>query len=106
MKLRTIRFSGLPVDPKNLEAYNSEWKTSYDEIVAKYSPDMLTIHQELEKLEQALQQKYVQIESNRLPTSRKAWLELMSTFDAPIMIARSSEDPKELVFVVMDQPLV
>jgi 16S rRNA C967 or C1407 C5-methylase (RsmB/RsmF family) len=105
MKLRTIRFSGLPVKPENLKAYNEEWQTRYDETLAKYSPDMLTIHKELEKLEAELQAKFVQIEANKLPTSRKGWMELINNFEAPIMLARSSEDTNELVLVVMDRPL-
>lgn len=105
MKLRTIRFSGLPVSPENLKQYNEEWKSAYDAILEQHGQDMLTVHQKVEQLEKDLQAKYVQIESNKLPASKKAWVKLLESFDAPIMLARSSEDPNELLLVVMDQPL-
>jgi len=103
--VRIIRFSSMPVDPENLQKYNDEWKSGFDAIEAKFKPDMLVVHQEAEKLEQALQEKYVQIALATLPKSQKQWVELLNKFDAPIMIAKSSENPKELVLVIMDQQL-
>lgn len=106
MKLRITRFSGLPVDPETLKAYEAEFATNYDAIVAEHAQDMLTVHEKLKELDGVLQQKYGNILDEELPKSKRAWLNLLAKFDAPIMLARSSENPNELLFVVMDQPLV
>lgn len=105
MKLRTVRFSGLPVSQDNLEAYNAEFQQRYDKIMETCGNDMLKVHEELQKLDAELQQKFQQIESFELPKSAKGWQKLLESFDAPIMLAKSSEGKNELVFVIMDQPL-
>jgi hypothetical protein len=104
MKLRTIRYSGLPVDPTMLEKYDKAWKEAYDAIMAEHGQDMLTVHGELEKLEAKLQSEYGNIELRELPKSTKAWMQFIDSLDCPIMLAKSSENPKELVIVVVDRP--
>lgn len=105
MKLRTIRYSGLPVAPENLAAYDAEFKAEYDKIHAEHAPDMLKVHEKLKELDAALTAKWNSIELRELPKSRKGWLEFLGQFDCPIMLARSSENLEELVLVIMDQPL-
>ena len=105
MKLRLARMSGKPVSVKNLEAYTTEFKTRYDEILEKHGKDMLTVHQEILKLDEELTGKWKQIEVETLPKSAKAWRDLIDKFQAPIMLARSSENVDELVLVIMDEPI-
>lgn len=105
MKLRLARMSGRPVSVENLAQYESEFKIRYDEILAQHGQDMLTVHQELRKLDEELQGKWQRIEVEALPKSGKAWLELLKKFEAPVMLAKSSENVDELVLVIMDEPL-
>lgn len=105
MKLRIQRFSGLPVSTSNLDAYNTEFKLKYDEILAAHSPDMLVVHEKLKELDAELTKKYAQIELQELPKSAKGWQKLIDSLEAPVMLAKSSEK-NELLLVVMDQPLV
>lgn len=105
MKLRTIRYSGLPVAPENLAAYDAEFKAAYDKIQADHAPDMLVVHQKLKELDAELTAKWTSIELSQLPKSKKGWKKFLEQYDAPIMVARSSEDVDEVVLVIMDQPL-
>ena len=105
MKLRTVRFSGLPVSKANLEAYDAEFKAAYDQISAEHGQDMLKMHEEILKVESALQAKYTQIEKFQMPTSAKQWKAIIDACEAPIMIARSLDNPNEIVLVIMDRPL-
>jgi hypothetical protein len=105
MKLRLARMSGRPVSAENLAAYEAEFKERYDKILEAHGNDMLTVHQELLKLDQELQGKWQRIEVEALPKSGKGWHELLEKFDAPVMLAKSSENVGELVLVIMDEPL-
>lgn len=105
MKLRLVRMSGMPVSPENLAAYNAEFKTAYDAILAEHGNDMLTVHQKLKELDEVLQKKWQTIKTSTVPKSAKAWHKLLEAYDAPVMLAKSSENPKELVLVIMDEAL-
>jgi Skp family chaperone for outer membrane proteins len=105
MKLRVVRFSGMPVQPEALDAFNTEFKQEYDKLQEVHGNDMLEMHKGIQAMEAELQKKYSNIVAEKLPASKKAWLELLGKFDAPVMLARSSENTKELILVIMDQPL-
>lgn len=105
MKLRLVRMSGRPVSMDNLEAYTLEWKSRYDEILEKHGKDMLTVHQEVLKLENELQTKWNLIEREELPKSAKGWRKLIDKYECPLMLAVSMDDTKETVLVIMDQPI-
>lgn len=105
MKLRLARMSGRPVSAENLAQYETEFKARYDQILEQHGQDMLTVHQELLKLDEELQGKWQRIEVEALPKSAKAWHELLEKFDAPVMLAKSSENVKELILVIMDEPI-
>lgn len=105
MKLRLVRMSGRPVSPENLAEYEAEFKKEYDKILEQHGQDMLTVHQELLKLDEVLQNKWQRIESNDIPKSKKGWVKLLETYDAPIMLAKSAENVDELLLVIMDEPL-
>jgi len=105
MKLRIQRFSGMPVAMENLAAYDTEFKARYDDIMAKYSPDMLEVHKHLQELDAELQAKWNQIESEPVPKSAKGWQRLIAKYQAPVMLAQSAENSKELLLIIMDQPL-
>lgn len=105
MKLKLVRMSGLPVSEENLAAYNEEFKAAYDIILAENGNDMLVVHQKLQELDANLQQKFQRIETSEVPKSAKGWHKLLEAYETPIMLAKSSENPKELVLVIMDEPL-
>lgn len=66
---------------------------------------MLTVHQEVMKLDNELTSKWSQIEMQELPKSAKGWRELITQLEAPLMLALSSENVDELVLVIMDEPI-
>jgi len=105
MKLRIQRFSGMPVSMENLAAYDTEFKARYDDILAQYSPDMLEVHKRLQELDNELQAKWNQIESEPLPKSTRAWQKLVQKYEAPVMLAQNAENAKELLLIIMDRPL-
>lgn len=105
MKLRLARMSGKPVSQENLEAYTMEFKEKYDKILEIHGKDMLSVHQEVLKLDQELHSKWQNIEVEQLPKSARAWRDLITKFGSPLMLALSSENPDELVLVIMDEPL-
>ena len=71
MKLRLVRMSGKPVSMENLEAYTLEFKAKYDKILEQHGNDMLTVHQEVLKLDEELSTKWKRIESEELPNRLK-----------------------------------
>lgn len=97
--------SGLPVSAENLKSYMSEFQARYDQITAEFGQDMLIVHQKLQELDAELQTKYQRVETEGMPKSAKGWHKLLEAFDCPVMVAKSSENPKELVLVIMDEPL-
>lgn len=104
MKLRLIRYSGLPVSKENLAQYDAEFKAAYDKIQEEHGQDMLAVHTALQELDKQLSSKWSSIEAASIPKSAKAWKNLLAEYDCPIMLARSQENPEELVFVIMDMP--
>lgn len=104
-KLNIVRFSGAPVEPEAFKLFDAEYKAEFDKLQELHAQDMLKFHEELKKLDEQLAAKYANIFTEELPTSQKSWRELTEKYDAPIMLARSSEDPKKLILVVMDMPL-
>lgn len=104
--MKTIRFSGRPVELENLKRYEDEWKSNYDAVLEKHGADMLTIQQELAKLETELQGKYKLIENLPIPASRKQVNKMIEEYQCPIMFAKSKDAPHEVVMVLMDMPLV
>lgn len=105
-RLRIVRMSGVPVDPESLKAYNTEFKQEYDKIAEECAQDMLKFHEQLQALDEVLAKKYSNILTEEVPKSNKAWHALIGKYEAPVMIAQSSENPKELVLVIMDRLLV
>lgn len=104
-KVRVVRYSGRPVDELSFKAFENEYVQEYDKIAEACGQDMLEFHKQLQTLDAKLEQKYANIMTEELPKTAKAWRELTLKYDAPIMLARSSDNPKELIMVVMDQAL-
>lgn len=105
-KPKIVRMSGLPVSKANLEAYHADFKAGYDKLEAEAGLDMLKLHEGLKALDVDLTTKYERTDEQELPKSAKAWHKLINDYDCPIMIAKSQDNPKELVVVIMDEPLV
>jgi uncharacterized protein with HEPN domain len=108
-KIKIMRQSKLPVTLKNLEDYKSDWKVSYDKLYDEHKKkygmsqkDLPILGEKLEKLEKEMIEKYPVIEEWDWIKSKKKWNKLVTEY-GPIAIATSSEDPKEIVYVIMDQ---
>lgn len=102
MKIQIMRMSTLPVELEALEAYKAEWTVGFDAAKAKHGNDMLSLQADLQALETELLSRYSATGQVDLPKTAKAWKALMASFDAPIMIARSSEGKNEMVLVIVD----
>lgn len=104
-KLKIFRMSGLPVGVEHLEAYKAEFAAGFDAAKDKHGNDMLSLQSDVQELEDALVAKYEKVGVVELPKSAKAWKALMGKFEAPIMVAQSSEGNNEQVLVIVDVPL-
>lgn len=104
MKLQVFRSSGLPVAVADLQAQKQEWTTAYDKLEAECAGNMERLQKETQELADALQKKYSILSTMEIPKNRKQWANLIDSFQAPVMISRSAENPDELVMVIVDQP--
>lgn len=100
-----FRFSGSPVSAADIEAHAAEFKARYLEIEKRLHPDMLSIQKEVQAMENELATKYDLTIKVPFPKSQKAWRELSKKYEAPLLVARSADNPKELVLVIMDNPI-
>lgn len=103
--MKAIRYSGLPVKLEHLESYKQEWTAQFDELKAKHGNDMLSLQSDLAAVELELNKKYSVTEEWGFLKSKKAVQAKMAEHGCPILIAQSSENPKELVYVIMDSGL-
>lgn len=104
--MKACRHSGMPVKLEHLAAYKIAWLDGYDKAKAECGNDMLSLQGDLKALEEQLQVQYSLVEE---------WPELLSAADfrakieeyqCPIMVAKSSEAPFDLVYVIMDKDLL
>jgi hypothetical protein len=118
MKIRTQRMSGLPVDPASAKLFEDEFKVGYDDALSRHaksrnedgtvnfkSIDMLSVQEDIAKLEAALKLKYKVEGEVQMPKNAKQWNALIQVYQAPLLVANSSERPEELVIVIFDTPL-
>lgn len=118
MKIRTQRMSGLPVDPDCAKLFDQEFKVGYDEAMSKHatsrhedgtvdfkSIDMLAVQADIAKLEMALKLKYKVEGEVDFPKNAKQWDALIKQYEAPLLIANSAENPKELLIIIFDTPI-
>jgi hypothetical protein len=104
--MRIVRLSGKPVSTEQLKAYEDEFRETYDKLLETHGTDMQKMHEELIGLDTELASKYANIGVEELPKSQKKWMGLIDSFDAPIMLAKSMDNPKELVLVIVDVPFM
>lgn len=110
--------SGLPIDPACAKLFDSEFKEGYDAAMLKHAKsknadgtinfnavDMLGVQSDLAELETALKAKYSVEGTAELPKSAKGWHKLVTELEAPLLIAKSSENPNELIIVLVDTPI-
>lgn len=100
-----FRFSGSPVRAADIEAHATEFKEKYLAIEKRLHPDMLSIQKEVQAMEDELAKKFDLTIQVPFPKSKKQWRQLCESYEAPLMLARSSLNPKELVLVIMDTPI-
>lgn len=103
--MKLMRLSGLPVDEADLEAFDKAFKAEFDRIQAEAGLDMLKMHADLAQVDTKLLAQFPNTIDVDMPKSQKSWLELMSRFDTPIMIARAADGKHGLVLVLVDKPL-
>lgn len=101
--MKLIRYSGRPVSLENLKAHEEEFKKRYDEISEMHGPDMLKIHESLIELDKELAQKWEVILEIDVPKSVKAWKKLIDLYEVPVLVAKSKDNPNELLLVLMDE---
>jgi len=106
MKVRIFRISSLPLEVVDLQAHKEEWISEYDKLALECGEDMLMLQKKCEELATKLQEKYKCIDKQEMPKNRKQWAALVAKYEAPVLIAPSAENPKELVLVICDQPIL
>lgn len=103
--IKAMRYSGLPVNMASMTAYQTEWTAAFDDLKHKHGNDMLSLQADLAKVEEDLRTKYQVTEIWELLKTKKAIKTKMLEYGCPILIAQSSENPDELVYVLMDSGL-
>ncbi len=104
--LQIQRMSGNPVIQSEYDAYKLEFQTRYDLLAAEAGLDMEKLHKGLIALDEELLPKYKRSETIEMPKSALGWRKLIKRFDCPLMVAPMAADPRILLLVLMDQPLV
>lgn len=110
--------SGQPANPEHIEAFNKEWQEGYDTLEKKHTVppadgegikfqpvDMLSLQEDLAKLETELKAKYKAEGEIELPKTAKAWVALIKEIGSPLMLANPLDKPDEVIVVIMDTPL-
>jgi hypothetical protein len=104
-KIRLFRYSGQPVEPAALAAYEADFKAFYDRASERAKLDMLKLNRFLRYAERILTLRHgAQVEID-MPTTAKKWAALVEKYQAPIMVAATAEDSKKLVAIIMDSGL-
>lgn len=103
--MKLYRKSGLPVSLESRDAYDKEWKEFYDRAAERAALDMLLLARYLSFGERILVKKHnIQVNVD-IPKSAKGWQKLISSYeDTPILVARTA-DGKEVVGILMDEPI-
>lgn len=100
-KIKIFRMSGLPVKEDQLDAYREEWKSGFDKYEKKHGKDMLSLQEDLAKLENELNDKYKTIEEIDFIKTKKAWSDLMDEY-GNIMVSRH-RDTGEILYIIIDE---
>ena len=103
--MKAIRYSGLPVNLENLKAWQSEWTLAFDELKLKHGSNMLDLQTDLAVVEKELAKKYPTSEDWSFVKTQKAMKLKIEEVQAPILIAKSSDNSNEILYVIMDQGL-
>lgn len=103
--MRIVRRTGAPVHPEAVKAYEADFQAAFDKAQNEARGDMDKMQKLLEEIDKELATKYGTEEQLPLPTTQKGWRQLIDTYGAPVLVARSADNPKELILVLMDVPL-
>lgn len=110
--IKIARMSGMAVDPANLEAFKADYRALYDKVCARFEIDQdkpkaldektaKRIEWILDRCKARLEKKYPRIETVAFAASKEEALLLVKKY-GPLLLARSMENPEELVYVVAD----
>jgi hypothetical protein len=102
-KVKVMRYSGLPVDLQNMKAYQEEWEREFDRLKDLHTPDMLSLQSALATLENELKVKWKLIEEWPYLNNIAAIKKKIEEYQCPIMVAKSADNPEEIVYVLVDQ---
>jgi hypothetical protein len=100
--MQIFRQSGLPLNVQDLQAFETEFKKRYDELLAVHGLDMQEMHKALELLDVELKQKWKLLDQENLPKSNRGWKQLCEKYQAPVMVAMSQDNPKTCVLMICD----
>lgn len=103
MKIKVVRASGQPVDPKKADEYTKAWQEGFDRAVDKFGKFGPEVNDQLDQLEKDLHEQFndLSIVEWEFPKSKKAWLEKLNEY-GQVMVTTNVETG-ELLFVVLDQ---
>lgn len=99
-KVKVIRQSGNAVDIEANKAYVEEFQSRYDELQKECGLDMQKMHQELEKLDDELADKYDVVAVWDLPTSKVQWKKLIEEYGS--FMVSTHVNTGELLVCVLD----
>jgi len=109
MKVTLVRASGRPVNIDNIQAYEQEFRTQYDKVLAHVGVNEQSIMNEdtgtrinklLNRIQKILLKKYPVQEEVQLPKSQRAWSKLVAQV-GPVAVA-TRLDKAGVALVIMD----
>lgn len=100
--MKAFRMSGLPISLADIEACKKEFTEAYDVLAAKHGPDMLALQTDVAEVEKQIQSKYSYVQDWKF-LNKKQILAKIEELGCPVLVAKSAQNPKELVYVIWDQ---
>lgn len=103
--MKVMRMSGRPVTLEDFAAYDAEFKENFDRIQAEVGQDMLEFQRRLIALDDELKPKYKLVQDWPFPGTLEEINTIVTTYETPIMFAKSAEEGNELCLILMDEQI-
>lgn len=101
MKVSIFRFSGLPVEMSDRDAYRDEFRRLYDKAEKIAGKDMLRLNKRLVTVEKALCKKYPTVVEVEFCETPEAWKQLMNKYGN--ILVSTNKNTGDLVFAIDDR---
>ena len=103
LKVKVARQSGLPIELKEIEMYEEEWKELYDGASKDADKDMLLMQELLICVDTYLDSKYSTVEEWDLLVDAEKIKDIIGKYGS--FLTSTHKDTGDLMYIIMDQGL-